>query len=116
MNSSFKYLFYADYLWLIYLTISLLFARITIDLQIRIVTQQKLGFSITLIGVNAALIVSYVFRNRFILLTIYGMSSVVLGTEIAMLIVTRSMEILSFLKLRLLCINVPATENGNTNK
>lgn len=116
INSSFKYLFYADYLWLIYLTISLLFARITIDLQIRVVTRQKIGFSLTLLGVNVALIVSYLFRNRFILLTIYGMSSVALGTEIAMLVVTRSMEILSFLKIRLLCINVPTTENGNTNK
>ena len=95
---------FADYFWLIMLTVSLLFARLTMDLQVRIVTKQRIGISLVVIGVNAALVASYFLRKRFFLLTIFGMSSVALGTEIAMLICTRSIEILTFLKLKLLCI------------
>lgn len=96
--------FFADYFWLVMLTVSLLFARLTMDLQVRIVTKQRIGVSIIVIGVNVALIVSYFLRKKFFLLTIFGMSSVCLGTEIAMLVCTRSIEILTFLKLKLLCI------------
>lgn len=98
-------IFFADYLWLVMLCVSLLFARITMDLQIRIVTKQRMGVSPIVIGANVAMLISFFFRKKFILLTLFGMTTVVLGTEIAMLIATRSIEILTYLKLKLFKIN-----------
>jgi hypothetical protein len=88
------------------LTIALLAARQTIDLQIKICSKQTIEYGIIVMAVNVLLPVCYFIENSTMKLTIIGLSVIALTTEIATLVVVRSIEILNHLDRKLLFIDV----------
>jgi ethanolaminephosphotransferase len=98
--------FYSEHLSLIMLTIALLAARQTIDLQIKICSKQTIEYGIIVMAVNVLLPVCYFIENSTMKLTIIGLSVIALTTEIATLVVVRSIEILNHLDRKLLFIDV----------
>ena len=102
--------FYKDNKWLILCNISLLFARITIDVQIKILTSDKLTCNIIFIISNISLIstlfIDIYIINLFILTVLLVLQSV----ELSIFIYKRAKQILDFLEIRLFCINNQSTQ------
>ena len=102
--------FYKDNKWLMLCNISLLFARITIDIQIKILTSDKLTCNIIFIISNISLIstlfIDIYIINLFILTVLLVLQSV----ELSIFIYKRAKQILDFLEIRLFCINNQSTQ------
>ena len=98
--------FYSEHLSLIMFTIGLLAARQTIDLQIKICSKQTIEYGIIVMVVNVLLPICYFIENSKVKITIIGLSVIALLTEIATLVMVRSIEILNHLNRRLLFIEV----------
>ena len=97
--------FYRDNKWIILCNISLLFARVTIDLHVKILTNDKLTCNIIFIFSNIALIAAifidiYIIR-LFVLFALFVIQSV----ELSIFIYRRAKQILDFLEIRLFCVN-----------
>ena len=97
--------FYRDNKWIILFNISLLFARVTIDLHVKILTNDKLTCNIIFIFSNIALIAA-IFIDIYIirLFVLFGLF-VIQSVELSILIYRRARQILDFLEIRLFCVN-----------
>ena len=93
-----------DNFWLIMLSICLLFARNATDLQVKIFTKQPSSLGIMVIVLNALMPISFFIRKKKIILSIYTICSIGFATEMGMLFVIRSIEIMTYLKTNFLCI------------
>lgn len=93
--------FYYHNCWIIMLCSCLLFARMTIDLQIKIVTMGKPRLNIIVIFSNAFIMMTWfihLFNLKFYFLS--GIA-VMQGTELMMFIIFRSREISSYLGIKI---------------
>ena len=97
------YSFFYD---LMVLQMCLMFARITLEVQMTIIIKEKLKYSIGLYFSILVLLTIFITNYRAYI-AIYAYSSLILGTEIVLFVIIRSMEILYYLKIKLLCINSP---------
>lgn len=97
--------FFADNFWLIMLTVSFLFARNAVDLQVKIFTKQPFSWGFTVIFLNLLLPVTFVLRRAYrkMILSIYAVSSIGFATEMGMLFVIRSIEMMTYLNTNLFC-------------
>ena len=97
--------FYRDNKWIILCNISLLFARVTIDLHVKILTNDKLTCNIIFIFSNISLIAA-IFIDIYIirLFVLFGLF-VIQSVELSILIYRRARQILDFLEIRLFCVN-----------
>jgi len=107
--------FYYDYFTLIMILISLLFATQTIDLQINIVINKKLKYSISSIIVNILMLFSYFIKSEKFLLIILTSCIIILLTELMLLVVIRSLEILNFLDIKLIKLKPSQLANMENN-
>ena len=97
--------FYELYKWSILGCMCLLFARVTMDLQIRIVTADTIKGNYFIIFVNALLLISFVFnlyRDKLYILCGVG---TMLSAELLMFIIIRSNEITNYLGIKIFKIN-----------
>ena len=97
------YSFFYD---LMVLQMCLMYARITLEVQMSIIIKEKLKYSIGLYFSILVLFTIFITNYRAYI-AIYAYSSLILGTEIILFVIIRSMEILYYLKIKLLCINSP---------
>lgn len=97
------YSFFYD---LMVLQMCLMYARITLEVQMSIIIKEKLKYSIGLYFSILVLFTIFITNYRAYI-AIYAYSSLILGTEIVLFVIIRSMEILYYLKIKLLCINSP---------
>ena len=104
MLSIFSSDFYKEYYMMIMIAATLVYARITIDLQIKIVTSQEIENNFTIIIVNVLMYCSLFVTNEILFKTFYLISIFLLAIEIIALVIKRSNEILTCLNLRLLSI------------
>lgn len=95
---------YKKYYMMIMITVTLLYARITIDLQIKIVTNQLIDHTFTIIIINIFMYFSLFTSNSNIFISLYSICIILLVIEIMILISKRSKEILNCLNLRLFYI------------
>lgn len=97
--------FYLQYKWILLLNVSLLFARITIDIQIKIVTMDTVGCGIIIIVYNLFIIGSFlihtIYHNYIFLLCVASIQSI----ELASFIYHRANEITDYLKIKIFVIN-----------
>ena len=96
--------FWLEVKWIVILNSCLLFARVTIDLQIKIATMDSFKCSIMFIATNVALIISIFIKNEiynFYFLGIYGIFQF---AELAVFIYFRANEITDFLGIRIFCV------------
>lgn len=96
--------FYQEHCWLIMLCSSLLFSRITIDLQIKIVTMDKQRLSIFIILSNTFQVMALFINLSNI--KFYFLSGVAMmqGTELMMFVLFRSKEISAYLGIKIFTI------------
>jgi len=97
--------FYIEYYTLIMLTLCAMFAVQTLNLQISILIKEKVNLSLMVLIANGAIIFTYFCSNEKLFVLIYAFVCIGLFTEIALIVVVRSIEILNYLNLKLLCIN-----------
>ena len=101
--------FYTDNMWLIICNSCLIFARVTIDIQIKILTMDKLSCNFMIFLSNIFYIFSVVIPitkiNYYVLLCLFFVQSL----ELAAFIYFRSKEITNFLNIRIFCVNTPNT-------
>jgi ethanolaminephosphotransferase len=97
--------FYELYKWSVLGCMCLLFARVTMDLQIRIVTADTIKGNYFIIFINALLLISFVFnlyRDKLYILCGVG---TMLSAELLMFIIIRSNEITKYLGIKIFKIN-----------
>ena len=97
--------FYKENKWIILFNAALLFARNTIDIQIKILTLDKLSFNTMLLFSNLAFIISlfiYVDINKIYFLILLFVAQ---ATELYFFIIRRAKEISDFLEIRIFCVN-----------
>ena len=97
--------FYIEYFTVIMITLCAMFAVQTLNLQISILIKEKVNLSLMVLIANGAIIFSYFCSNEKLYILIYAFVCIGLFTEIALIVIVRSIEILNYLNLRLLCIN-----------
>ena len=97
--------FYKDNKWLIFSNICLLFARITMDIQVKILTLERLSCNIMYNFTNISLIFS-LFLDVYIVM-LYSLYVLLLlqAIELAIFIVRRAKQITDYLEIRIFCIN-----------
>ena len=101
----FRKRFYINYKGIIFICMCLLFARITMDLQIRIVTEDIIKGNFFIILVSVLLLVSLYFsREKDILFCLCCIAYFQI-IELSMFIYQRSMQITTFLEIKIFKIN-----------
>ena len=97
--------FYKDNKWIIITNICLLFARITIDIQIKILTSDILTCNIIFIFTNISLII-ILFLNQYIIM-LYSLIilSILQIIELSIFIYRRAKQITDFLDIKIFCVN-----------
>lgn len=97
--------FYMTYNWIILINCSLLFARITMDTQIKIVTLDTVGCNFMFIFSNVLFIASiFIYSTRFDLYLLCGLASAQFA-ELAMFIYFRANEITDYLGIKIFRIS-----------
>ena len=97
--------FYKDYKWIILVNASLIFARITLDIQVKILTLDTLTCNIFYFFTNIAFISSLFIHVNFFKLFFLALLLVVQLTELCFFIYQRAKEITDFLEIRIFCVN-----------
>ena len=105
MTLIFSKYYYSEYFTIIMVTLSAMFAVQTLNLQISILIKEKVNFSLMVLIANGAIVFTYFCSNEKLFILIYAFVCIGLFTEIALIVVVRSIEILNYLNLKLLCIN-----------
>ena len=103
----FKEEFWLNVKWLVIFNSCILFARVTIDLQMKIVTMDSFKCSLIFILTNVAMLISLFIKNNqfnFYFLGIYGIFQF---AELAVFIYFRANEITDFLGIRIFFIESP---------
>ena len=97
--------FYKDNKSLVLGNICLLFARITMDIQVKILTQQPLSCNIMYNFTNISFIFS-LFLNVYLVMLYALMVLLILQfVELAIFIIRRARQITNYLQIRIFCIN-----------
>jgi ethanolaminephosphotransferase len=97
--------FYKDYKWIILTNASLIFARITLDIQVKILTLDYLTCNIFYFFTNIAFIISLFIHVNFFKLFFLTLLLIVQMTELSFFIYQRAKEITDFLEIRIFCVN-----------
>lgn len=96
--------FYNKHLHYIIIVISIIFARNAIELQLNIVLSKRITYNLDMLACNIILVGSIFIRNELILIFIFTGLSIIMGTQLSMIIAIRGIEITQFLNIRLLCV------------
>ena len=110
----FKLDFYLDYKWLILSHSCILFARVTIDIQVKILTMGTLGCNFIILISNIVYIFSVFLSIYNILYYVLLISLSVQCLELAIFIFIRTIEITNYLNIRIFCVNPPQLINTST--
>ena len=82
----------------------LLFARVTLDIQIKIVTMDSFKCSLIYVISNIALMISIFIKNDEYNFYFFGITGIFQFAELAVFIYFRANEITEFLGIRIFCI------------
>ena len=102
--------FYMENKWIILVNACLIFARVTIDIQIKILTADNLTCNIMFVFSNFAFFLSLFIQSRLVILYTLIFLLIAQMTELSIFIYKRAKEITDFLKIRIFCINNQATQ------
>ena len=97
--------FYLENKWIVLTNACLLFARLTIDIQIKILTTDVLTCNIMTIFTNLVFILSLFIHIDIVLIYTLFLLLVAQIVELAIFIYKRAKEITDFLGIRIFCIN-----------
>ena len=97
--------FYKDNKWIIIGNICLLFARITIDIQVKTLTADLLKCNIMFIFTNIALILILFINMYMVMLNFLIILFVIQAIELSIFIFRRAKQITDFLDIKIFCVN-----------
>jgi ethanolaminephosphotransferase len=97
--------FYLDYKWLILCNACLIFARVTIDIQIKILTLDSLGCNYMIFFSNIFYIFSVVIPSTITRYYSLLILFVLQALELSAFIYIRAKEITKYLKIRIFCVS-----------
>ena len=101
---SLKPKFFIEHGWLVYVISCLLFARVTMDVQVRIVTMDQLKCNVFVTIINLMIVGSFaIFVDKYKFWSL-GVIAVMQFTELAMFIILRARQITTFLGIRIFVI------------
>ena len=100
--------------WIVIINACLLFARVTIDIQIKIATMDNFKCNLMFIFVNFILMLSLFFKNERFNLYFLGCTAVFEFAELAVFIYSRANEITDFLDIKIFCVK--SNENSDMIK
>ena len=96
--------FYKDNKWIILSNVCLLFARITIDIQIKILTADLISCNIMFIFTNIALIFLLFIDMYMVMLYALIILLIIQAIELSIFIFRRAKQITDFLEIKIFCI------------
>ena len=96
--------FWLNSKWIIILNVCLLFARVTIDIQIKIATMDTFRCNLMFIFSNLMLLLSLLFKNENFNFYFLGCTTIFEFAELAVFIYFRANEITDFLGIRIFCV------------
>ena len=96
--------FWLNAKWLVLLNACLLFARVTIDIQIKIATMDSVKCNFMFIVTNLALLISLMFKDYTFLFYFLGFTAIFQFAELSVFIYFRAKEITEFLEIRVFCV------------
>ena len=99
--------FWLNAKWIVILNSCLLFARVTLDVQIKIVTMDSFKCSLIYVISNIALLISIFIKNEEYNFYFLGITGIFQFTELAVFIYFRANEITDFLGIKIFCIETP---------
>jgi len=102
--------FYEENKWIILANACLLFARITIDIQIKILTIDIAKCNIMFIFTNVAFYLSLFITSSQLMMYFLFLLCIGQMTELAIFIFIRAKEITDFLEIRIFCVNNNQTQ------
>ena len=102
--------FYMENKWIIICNACALFARVTIDIHIKILTIDTITCNIMFVFSNLAFILCLFITIEDVLLYTLILLFVAQVVELFIFIFTRAKEITDFLKIRIFCVNNPPTQ------
>ena len=102
--------FYKDHKWIILANACLIFARITLDIQIKIITLDILTYNFMYIFSNIAFIFSLFLYYDIAKLYFLLLLLVAQVTELTIFIFKRAKEISDFLEVKIFCISNPPSQ------
>lgn len=96
-----NWIVFSDWFWLVMLTLSMLFARQTCDMQVRTCTRQPMAYGIVVVVVNIVLFILYLVMafvnlSEKQILTVLSLCTVFMCCDCAMFVVIRTIEIIVF--------------------
>ena len=97
--------FYLENKWIVLTNACLLFARLTIDIQIKILISDVLTCNVMAIFTNLVFIISLFIKIDIVLIYTLFLLLVAQIVELAIFIYKRAKEITDFLEIRIFCIN-----------
>ena len=97
--------FYKNNKWIILSNISLLFARLTIDIQIKILTNDKFSCNIIFLFTNISLIISLFLNSYIITFYVLIILFIIQVIELSIFIFKRAKQITDFLEIKIFCVN-----------
>ena len=100
----YKETFWLNAKWIVILNSCLLFARVTLDIQIKIVTMDSFKCSLIYVISNIALMISLFIKNDEYNFYFLGITGIFQFAELAVFIYFRANEITEFLGIRIFCI------------
>ena len=102
--------FWLNAKWIVIYNSCLLFARVTLDIQIKIATMDSFKCSSIFIISNVALMISLFIKNNEYNFYYLGITGMFQFAELAVFIYFRAQEITDFLGIRIFCIESPEVD------
>jgi ethanolaminephosphotransferase len=96
--------FWLNFKWIVILNTSLLFARVTLDVQIKIATMDTFRCNFMFIFSNLILIISLFIKNSTFNFYFLACTAIFKFAELAVFIYFRANEITEFLEIRIFCV------------
>lgn len=96
--------FWLNFKWIVILNTTLLFARVTLDVQIKIATMDTFRCNIMFIFSNLILIISLFIKNSTYNFYFLACTAIFKFAELAVFIYFRAKEITDFLEIRIFCV------------
>ena len=96
--------FWLNVKWLVLLNACLLFARVTIDIQIKIATIDSVKCGYIFILLNLVLMISILIRDNVYNYYFLGFTAIFQFAELSVFIYFRAKEITEFLEIRVFCV------------
>ena len=102
--------FYKNYKWLVICNACLIFARVTLDMQVKILTMDTLKCNVMFVFSNISFILTLFIDNEYVKLFTLFLLFVAQANELTIFVCRRAKQITDFLEIRIFCVKSPSAQ------